>query len=205
MILRPKLMIGAGIAIAGLGLIGAGAGATFTTQVSGSTSITSGDVGLSLNGASGSTLLLGVDANNLGSHFTPISRDLVLKNTGSLDMASTFLSVSATGCSGGDGAALAQALHAQLTDETHGGKLIYDGSLCSLVDNTHQASGGSQQGFTTTPAHAGVGDQLPNTLQVGQSIHYRLLIQPEDTVNGLPSSAQNMHTSVNLVFSGFDY
>ena len=205
MTVRPKLMIGAGIAIAGLGLIGAGAGATFTTQVSGSTSLTSGDLGLSLNGADQSTLLLGVDANHLGSHFAPISRDLVLKNTGSLDMASTFLSISATGCDGGDGAALAQALRVQLTDETNGGKLIYDGSLCSLAGDRHQARNMDKQGFATPTAHAGVGDQLPDTLQVGQSIHYRLLIQPQDHAEGLPSSAQNMRTSVNLVFSGFDY
>ena len=33
MTVRPKLMIGAGIAIAGLGLIGAGAGATFTCHL----------------------------------------------------------------------------------------------------------------------------------------------------------------------------
>jgi len=72
MAVRPKLMIGAGIAVAGLGLIGAGA--TFTTQVSGSTSISSGDLGLSLNGQSQSSLLVGVDGNNLNSHFTPISR-----------------------------------------------------------------------------------------------------------------------------------
>ena len=205
MTVRPKLMIGAGIAIAGLGLIGAGAGATFTTQVSGSTSITSGNLSLSLNGAGQSTLLLGVGADQLGSHFAPISRDLVLKNTGSLDMASTFLSVSATGCDGGDGAALAQALRVRLTDETNNGKLIYDGSLCSLADTTHQASGNGNQGFATPAAHSGVGDQLPDTLQVGQSIHYRLLIQPQDRAGGLPSSAQNMRTSVNLVFSGFDY
>ena len=82
MAVRPKLMMGVGIAIAGLGLIGAGAGATFTSQVSASSQINSGGVGLSLNGQSGSNLQLGLVGKDLGSHFTPISQDLVLKNTG---------------------------------------------------------------------------------------------------------------------------
>jgi Camelysin metallo-endopeptidase len=205
MAVRPKLMIGAGIAAAGLGLIGAGAGATFTTQVSGSTSISSGDLALSLNGQSQSSLLVGVDANNVGSHFAPISRDLVLKNTGTLDMASTFLQVTATGCDGGQGQVLAQALHVRLTDESNNGSVIYDGSLCSLASNTPLASSQNAQGFTTPAAHAGVGDQLPHTLPVGKSVHYRVVIQPGDTAQGLPSGAQNSATSVNLVFSGFDY
>jgi hypothetical protein len=204
MAVRPKLMIGAGIAVAGLGLVGAGAGATFTTQVSAGTSISSGDLGLSLNGQSESTQLV-LSGNNLGSHFAPISRDLVLKNTGTLDMASTFLSVTATGCDGGKGQALAQALRVRLTDETNDSKLIFDGSLCSLGSQKALASDKGGQGFTTPAAHSGVGRQLPQSLQVGQSIHYRLVIQPVDTAQGLPSAAQDTRTSVNLVFSGFDY
>jgi Camelysin metallo-endopeptidase len=205
MAVRPKLMIGAGIAVAGLGLIGAGAGATFTTQVSANTSISSGDLGLSLNGETGPTLLVGVGGDNLGSHFAPISKDLVLKNTGTLDMASTFLSVTATGCDGGRGEALTDALHVRLTDETNDGKLIYDGSLCSLASNKTLARSESGQGFTTPPAHADVGGQLPHTLGAGESIHYRLVIQPDDAEQGLPTAAQDSRTSVNLVFSGFDY
>ena len=207
MAVRPKLMIGAGIAVAGLGLIGAGAGATFTTQVSGSTSISSGDLGLSLNGQSQSSLLVGVDGNNLNSHFTPISKDLVLKNTGTLDMASTYLSLTADGCDGGKGAVLAQALHMRLTEVTsrddtasnHDGKLIYDGALCSM------ATAKSGQGFTYPPAHTGVGGQLPHTLQAGESTHYLLVIAPEDPKQGLPTQAQHTSTSVKLTFSGFDY
>ena len=207
MAVRPKLMIGAGIAVAGLGLIGAGAGATFTTQVSGSTSISSGDLGLSLNGQSQSSLLVGVDGNNLNSHFTPISRDLVLKNTGTLDMASTYLSLTAIGCDGGEGAALAQALHVKLTevaghdDKTgnHADKVIYDGALCSMA----QSKG--KQGFTYPAAHDGVGSQLPQALGAGESIHYLLVTQPDDAEQGLPSEAQNTRTTVNLTFSGFDY
>jgi Camelysin metallo-endopeptidase len=205
MAVRPKLMIGTGIAVAGLGLIGAGAGATFTTQVSADTSISSGDLGLSLNGESASTLLVGVDGSNLGSHFAPISRDLVLKNTGTLDMASTFLRVSATGCDGGKGQVLTGALHARLTDESDDGKLIFDGSLCSLASNQTLASSRTGQGFTTPPAHSDVGGQLPRTLAAGKSIHYRLVIQPDDAAEGLPSTAQDSRTSVSLLFSGFDY
>jgi hypothetical protein len=205
MAVRPKLLIGAGIAVAGLGLIGAGAGATFTTQVSADTSITSGALGLSLNGDTGSTLLVGVDGSNLGSHFAPISRDLLLKNTGTLDMASTFLGVSASGCDGGKGEALAEALHVRLTDETDESKLIYDGSLCSLASDRILASSRGSQGFITPPAHLDVGGQLPETLAAGKSIHYRLVIQPDDAEHGLPSAAQHSRTSVNLVFSGFDY
>lgn len=204
MAVSPKLLIGAGIAVAGLGLIGAGAGATFTTQVSGNTSISTGGLGLSLNGQSESALLVGVEGDNLGSHFAPISKDLVLKNTGTLDMASTFLRVTATGCDGGKGEALTDALHVRLTDETNDGKLIYDGSLCSLASEKDLATDKSGQGFTTPPAHEGVGGQLPHTLAAGKSNHYRLVIQADDAERGLPSAAQSSRTSVNLVFSGFD-
>jgi len=205
MAVRPKLLIGVGIAVAGLGLIGAGAGATFTTQVTADTSISSGDLSLSLNGDTESTLLVGVDGTNLGSHFAPIGRDLVLKNTGTLDMASTFLSVTASGCDGGKGQGLAEALHVRLTDETHDGKLIFDGSLCALASDKTLARGDSGQGFVTPQAHANSGGQLPDTLAAGKSIHYRLVIQPADAAQGLPTAAQDTRTSVNLVFSGFDY
>ena len=205
MAVRPKLLIGAGIAVAGLGLIGAGAGATFTTQVAAGTSISSGELGLSLNGDKESTLLVGVDGSNLGSHFTPISRDLVLKNTGTLDLASTFLKVTATGCGGGKGEALAEALRVRLTDESDDGKLIYDGSLCSLTSDKALTKNVNGQGFVNPPAHTEVGSQLPHTLKAGESIHYRLVIQPDNSEQGLPTKAQDSRTTVNLVFSGFDY
>jgi hypothetical protein len=108
MTIRPRLMMSVGIAIAGLGLIGAGAGATFTAHGSASTTISTGG-GLSLNGQTGSDLHLGLDAKDLGSHFKPIGSDLVLENTGSLKVASTHLSLTATGCHGGKRAVLAQA------------------------------------------------------------------------------------------------
>ena len=74
MTVSPKLMMCAGIAVAGLGLIGAGAGATFTAQVAGSTSVTTGDIGLSLNGQTGRDLHLDVDGSNLGTHSHPSAR-----------------------------------------------------------------------------------------------------------------------------------
>jgi Camelysin metallo-endopeptidase len=197
MSVHPKLMIGAGIAIAGLGLIGAGAGATFTAQVSGNTSISSGSLGLSLNGETGSDVQVGVNGNDLGSNFTPISKDLLLKNTGTLDMASNYLNVTATGCGGGVGAPLAQALNVQLTDVTNHIQ-VYEGSLCSL------ASGASEQGFTTPRAHSGVGGQLPHALGSGSSILYKLVLEPNDAAQGLPVAALNTRTSLDIVFTGFD-
>ena len=197
MAVRPKLLIGAGIAIAGLGLIGAGAGATFTAQVAGGTSISTGSTALSLNGETGSGLRLGVDGQNVDSHFAPISKDLLLKNTGTLDLASTYLSVAATGCDGGDGAPLAQALRVTLTDVTHS-RQVYDGMLCSMASNM------SAQG-TTRPPYAGVGGQLPDAPRAGASLLYRLVLQPSDAAQGLPLAAQKAQTSVNLVFTGFDY
>src|SRR3954471_4080181 len=126
----PKLMMGAGIGIAGLGLIGAGAGATFTAQVAGSTSVTTGGIGLSLNGRTGHDLHLDVDGSNLGTHFAPLSKDLRLRNTGSLDIASTHLGLTATGCDGGEDAPLARSLRVTVTDVTHS-RQVYDGALCS--------------------------------------------------------------------------
>ena len=203
---HSKMAIGAGVAIAGLGLIGAGAGATFTAQVSGKTSITSGGVGLSLNGETGSDLELGMDGRKIGSHFTPISKDLVLKNTGTLDMASNYLSVTATGCDGSEGSQLAKALHLKLTDETNG-DLVYDGDLCSFAGTAggHDATSTIGQGVTSARAHTGVGSLLPHALGAGKSIHYLFVIQPNDAIEGLPSDAQETHTSVKLVFTGFDY
>jgi hypothetical protein len=207
MAVRPKLMMGVGMAIAGLGLVGAGAGATFTSQVAASTQISSGRIGLSLNGETGSDVHLELEGKDLGSHFSPISEDLVLKNTGTLDMASTYLSLTATGCEGGKGAFLAQALKVTLTEVTrhddkssnHDDRVIYDGALCSMAKTK------DGQGFTYPPAHTGVGNQLPQKLAAGESHHYVLVIRPGDTAEGLPSAAQDSRTSVNLVFSGFDY
>lgn len=211
MTVHPKLMIGAGIAIAGLGLIGAGAGATFTAQVSATTTISSGGLGLSLNGETGSDLQLDLDGRNLSSHFTPISNDLLLKNTGTLDMASSFLSVTATGCDGGKSAPLAEALHARLTDVTNN-DVVYDGTLCSLTRSvsghdadSRGANSKKGQGFVTPPAHDGVGGQLPQAPAAGAAIRYRLVIQPNDPREGLPPGAQYTSTSVKLVFTGFDY
>ena len=206
MAVRPKLMVGAGIAVAGLGLVGAGAGATFTTQVSADTSITSGGLGLSLNGETGSDVHVGVDGKRIGSHFAPISKDLLLKNTGTLDMASTFLSVTATGCAGREGAPLAQSLHVKLMDVTND-ELVYDGALCSLAGSVsgHGTRSESEQGFTSPRSHADVGGQLPHQLGAGKSILYRLVITPSDRDQGLPPEAQNTRTSVKLVFTGFDY
>jgi hypothetical protein len=206
MAVRPKLMIGAGIAVAGLGLIGAGAGATFTTQVSADTSITSGGLGLSLNGQTGSDIHIGVEGKKIGSHFAPISKDLLLKNTGTLDMASTFLAVTASGCSGGDSAPLAQTLQVNLMDVTDD-ELVYDGALCSLagIADGHGGRSEIEQGFISPRSHADVGGQLPHKLGAGESILYRLVIRPGDRVQGLPPEAQNRRTSVKLVFTGFDF
>ncbi len=197
MSLRPAVMIGAGMAIAGLGFIGAGAGATFTAQVAGSTSISSGGVGLSLNGQTGSAQIVAVNSTNVAPHFAPISADLLLKNTGTLNLATTYLSVTALGCNGGPGASLAQELHATLTDVTDG-QQIYDGTLCWLA----AATAGS--GFGTPPAHPGVGGQLPHSSPAGGAILYRLVLGLNDPALGLTPAAQNTSTSVNLVFTGFD-
>jgi Camelysin metallo-endopeptidase len=203
---HTKLMIGAGIAIAGLGFIGAGAGATFTAQGSATTVIRTGGIGFSLNDKTGSDLGLDVDGTKIGSHFAPISTDLRLKNTGTLDMASTFLDVSATGCDGGEGAALAKALQVTFTDVTNG-RQVYTGSLCSLSHNVsgQDASSKNEQGFITPPAHANVGSQLPYSLGAGEAIHYQIAIQPSDAVQGLPTAAQYSKATVHIVFTGFDY
>lgn len=200
MAVRPKLMIGAGIAFAGLGLVGAGAGATFTAQVSADATINSGGLGLTLNGETGSDVDLEIDGKNIGSHFAPIKKDLRLKNTGTLDMASHFVNVTATGCDGGKDAPLAKALHVRLTDETND-DLVYDGTLCSLV----QLESRNDQGFTTSATHTDSGGQLPHALGAGKTINYRLVIRPENSVHGLPPEAQFTRTSVKLVFTGFDY
>jgi len=124
----------------------------------------------------------------------------VLKNTGTLDIASTYLSLTADGCDGGKGADLAHALCVRLKEVSNcAEKVVYDGTLCSM------ATSNSGQGFTYPPAHAGVGGQLPDVLGAGKSAHYLLVIQPNDAEQGLPTAAQDARTTVSLVFSGFDY
>lgn len=205
MAVRPKLLMGVGLAIAGLGLIGAGAGATFTAQVSASSEISSGGVELSLDGKTGSDLNLSFKGEDLGSHFAPISTDLNLKNTGTLNMPFTYLNVTATGCDGSNGSALAHSLNVTLTDVTRQDTVIYDGDLCSLADDKTVTSGRRGQGFVTPPEHDGVGGQLPGTLPADTARKYQLVIQPNDSKDGLPTDAQRSSTTVNLVFSGFDY
>jgi hypothetical protein len=199
MTVRPKLLMAAGIAVAGLGLIGAGAGATFTAQVAGSTSVTTGGIGLSLNGRTGQHVNLDVDGNNLGSHFAPVSRDLRLRNTGTLDMASTYLDLTAAGCDEGNGATLARSLRATVTDVTHS-ELVYDGPLCSAA-----AGDPSTPGDSNSHAHSTDGLQLPYPVHAGESIFYQLVLQPNDADEGLPPAAQNAHTIVRVVFTGYDY
>jgi len=197
MVVGPKLMMGAGLAIAGLGLIGAGAGATFTAQVAGSTSVTTGDIGLSLNGRSGPDLHLDIDGSNLGTHFAPISQDLHLKNTGTLDIASTYLELTATGCEGGDSALLARSLHVTVTDVTHS-RQVYDGTLCSADTHLPQRPGGGAQ------ARSADGWKLPDALPAGDSILYEVVLQPNDAEHGLSPDALNSHTTVRVVFTGYD-
>jgi hypothetical protein len=148
--------------------------------VAGSTSITTGSTGLSLDGGSGQDLRLDLDGSNLGTHFTPISKDLRLKNTGTLDLASTHLDLTATGCDGGDDAPLARSLRVTVTDATHS-RQVYDGALCSAD-----------------------GEQLPHPLQAGDSILYELVLQPSDPDQGLSPAAQDSRTSLRVVFSGSD-
>jgi len=212
MAVRPKLLMGVGIAIAGLGLIGAGAGATFTAQVSASSEITSGGLELSLNGKNGTDVNLDLEGKDLGSHFAPISQDLVLKNTGTLDMASTFLKVTATGCEGGKRSALAHSLNVRLTElpkdptaPSDKPTVIFEGDLCSLASHKTITRQQSAQGFFTPPTHQNVGGQLPDGLLKGDSAEYRLVIQPDDRTKGLPNNAQRTSTTVNLIFTGFDY
>lgn len=180
MTVAPKLMMAAGIAVAGLGLIGAGAGATFTAQVAGSTSITTGSTGLSLDGGSGQDLRLDLDGSNLGTHFTPLRHELHLTNTGTLDLASTSLDLTASGCDGGPDAPLASSLRVTVTDTTTS-RSVYDGTLCSAGER-----------------------QLRHPLPPGDSAVYEVVLQPSDAEQGLPPEALDSHTSVRIVFSGSD-
>jgi hypothetical protein len=198
MTVSPKLWMAAGIAVAGLGLIGAGAGATFTAQVGGSASITTGAVGLSLNGRTGQDLQLGVDGSNLGTHFAPLNKDLLLKNTGSLDITSTYLDLTATGCDGGTGAALARSLRVTVTDVTHS-RQVYDGALCAASSDL------SSPRKNDARAHAAEGGQRPQALDAGDSVLYDLVLQPIDADLGLSTAAQDSHTSVKVAFTGYDY
>jgi hypothetical protein len=197
MTVPPKLMMSAGIAVAGLGLIGAGAGATFTAQVAGSTSITTGSVALSLNGRSGSDLHLEIDGSDLGAHFSPITKELRLTNTGTLGIAATYVDLTATGCGGGNDAPLARSLRITLTDVTHG-RQVYDGPLCSAAGDLPGAGSGGPQ-TTSTPGEPG-----PRPLGVGDSTVYDLVLQPIDADQGLPPAAQESQTSVKVVFTGYD-
>jgi hypothetical protein len=207
----PKLMLCAGLACAGLGLVGAGAGATFTARVSGTTSITTGTVALSLNGQTGSDVHLDLDGQDLGSHFAPITEDLRLKNIGTLDLARTYLALTSAQCAEpghgdhedhqgdsvsrpdeggtgdqdghGDDGALARALHVTVIDATHH-VTEYDGPLCSAVIE--------QRALRHSP-------------DAGETIHYQLVLSPNDPNRGVPVAAGHSLTTLRVTFTGFDY
>lgn len=197
MAVRPKVMMAAGIAVAGLGLVGAGAGATFTAQVAGTMTITTGDVGLSLNGQTGQHVRLDVDGGNLGSHFGPLTQDLRLKNTGTLDLGSTYLELTAAGCDEGNGESLARSLRATVTDVTHS-EQVYDGPLCSAAGDLPP---GGADGHATGSVD---GRRLPSGISAGETILYQLVLQPIDPDQGLSPAAQSAHTIVRVAFTGYD-
>lgn len=228
----PRMLMAAGLAVAGLGLVGAGAGATFTAQVSGTLTVATGRVGLSINGQTGSDLHLDLEGQGLGTHFAPMTQDLRLKNIGNLDLPHTFLALSSPQCARGtgdgdddqgedddnqgdqdgqgngqgnrqgngqgngngngnhnqkgsgdsdDAGALAQALHATVTDETHH-LAVYDGALCAFA-----------------PANR----LLPRPLAAGETTDYHLVLSPEGT-HGLPVAALQQQATIRVTFSGTD-
>jgi hypothetical protein len=200
MAIASKFMLAAGFACAGLGLVGAGAGATFTAQVSGTTTITSGAVGLSLNGRTGSGVELEVDAANLGSHFDSVTSDLRLRNIGTLDLARSYLALSSPQCSpgdrgdpGGGNNALAHALDVTVTDVTHH-VIEYDGPFCAFAARSDRSAGAPENSQSLSHAPA-----------VGETIHYELVLTPHDPTGGLPSAAQRSQATVRVTFTGFDH
>jgi hypothetical protein len=198
MAIATKFMMAAGLACAGLGLVGAGAGATFTAQVSGTTTVTSGGVGLSLNGQTGSGIQLDLDATNLGSHFDSVTSDLRLKNIGTLDLARSYLSLSSPQCSPGDQGdpggnnALAHALDVTVTDVTHH-VIEYDGPFCAFAARRDRSA--------DAPENA---QPLSHAPDVGETIRYELVLTPHDPTGGLPSAAQRSRATVRVTFTGLD-
>jgi hypothetical protein len=213
----PNLLLGAGLACAGLGLVGAGAGATFSAQVSGTMSISTGTVGLSLNGRTGSNARLDVDGQDLGSHFTSLIEDLRLKNIGTLDLARTYLTLSTAQCteqgSGGDdqdgddqGEGEPGNQDGQGNQGNHGGGDGGDGALAhalhvTVTDVTHHvieydgalcSSALDERALRYSPA-------------AGETIAYQLVLRPEDQDHGLPAAARHAQADVRVTFTGFDY
>jgi hypothetical protein len=197
MAVAPKLMVVVGLTCAGLGLVSAGAGATFTAQVSGTTTVTSGGVGLSLNGRTGSGIQLDVEASDLGSHFDAVTADLRLKNIGTLDLARSYLALTSPQCEPGDpagqGNALAHALDATVTDLTNH-VVEYDGPFCAFAAHRDRSAGAPEGAQSLEEAPA-----------AGETIHYQLVLTPHDPIEGLPSAAQSSQATVQVTFTGLDY
>jgi hypothetical protein len=96
------------------------------------------------------------------------------------------------------GAPLARSLRVTVTDVTNSSQ-VYDGALCSA------ASALSSPGDTDPRTHSAEGGRLLRTLPAGESILYELVLQPNDADQGLSPAAQNSHTSVKVVFTGYDH
>jgi hypothetical protein len=210
----PKLMISAGLACAGLGLVGAGAGATFTAQVSGTMSVTTGTVGLSLNGQTGSNVQLDLDGQNLGSHFTSITEELRLKNIGTLDLVRTYLALTSPECaeptqsgSGDDlGSQNDQGNNDEQGDDGDQGDEGDDGALAhalhvKVIDVTHQVTE-----YDGPLCSAALTDRaLRHVPAAGETIRYQLVLSPADPIRGLPAAARHSQATLRVTFTGFDF
>lgn len=167
-----KLALLSGLGMAGLALIGVGAGATFTDSVHGQQVITAGTLSMTVQGPAGSsTDGKTVTLQDLGpqqSTFTTGEQKIVTTNTGNIKASAILLSASDQNNGAPNSLALKNALQVKIyswSAPNEGGSkvLVYQGSLVNFEANSISIVGdvpaGSTDPFTVEFSASNLGNE----------------------------------------------
>ncbi|HEV7148836.1 MAG TPA: hypothetical protein VGN48_17735 [Pedococcus sp.] len=180
-----RIAFAAALAVAGLGLVGAGAGAQFTDAVAVQQHITAGTIDVQLTSSDPSVTLSHdgktatfADLGPTQSTFSSGAIPTVITNHGTATASAIVLSADDLVGSGANSAALASQLCVKIVSS---GQTAYDGVLSGLKAHPLQIQGDVPTGGTdsfTTEFYAGSGacPSLTNAAQGGD-------VQPSVTVN----------------------
>jgi predicted ribosomally synthesized peptide with SipW-like signal peptide len=185
-ILASVAVIGAAASIAGLGTF-----ATFTSSTSASHTVASGTVTIALGATGASTNRLNVNASAIAPGDT-IQRSVDLINQGTLDLASTTLTTSASSSSLLD------------SDTSNGLQMVLDKCSVAWTESgppyTYTCSGSTSSVLASRPV---IGSTLAlsnlGSLTAGATDHLRLTLT---FPSGAGNSLQNQSSTISYSFTG---
>jgi len=173
-----KIAVVAAVAAAGFGLIGAGAGATFTDAVTTTQKVTAGSIDVQLTSSDESVSISSdgktasfADLGPTQSTFSSGAVPTTITNRGTATASAIVLSVADVHAGDAASRALASQICVKVVSPI-GGQVAYDGKLSGLQDNPLQLSGPVGPGATdsfTTEFYAGSGQcaSLTNAAEGG--------------------------------------